>query len=352
MAHTYRGLWPQVVAWENLVEAYRRCRRRKRSKPEAAAFEFAWESELLTLQRELIDGSYMPGPYVNFYIFEPKKRKISAAPFRDRVVHHAVVSILEPLFERRFIFDSYACRRGKGTHRAADRAQEYLRRYRYYLKTDVVRFFPNVDHDVLLSVIGEHIRDERLMDLIRLIIASGEGVLRDEATNDFFPGDDLFALLRPRGLPIGNLTSQFFANVLLDIVDHFVKEELQVPGYVRYADDLLLFADDKEQLWQWRDALRERLCNLRLKLHRHKTHVGQCADGLKFLGLVLFRDGRRLPQETVQRFSRRLRRLRWLRSNRRVSFAQIRASLKSWLAYAVQTNSIGIRRALWRRVKF
>jgi len=352
VAKTYRGLWPLVVSWENLVEAYRRCRRRKRSKPEAAAFEFAWESELLNLQRELIDGTYTPGEYVNFYIFEPKQRKISAAPFRDRVVHHAVVRVLELLFERRFIFDSYACRRGKGTHRALDRAQGYLRRYRYYLKTDVVRFFPNVDHDVLLGIIGQHIRDERLMDLIRRIVASGDGVLRDEATNELFPGDDLLALLRPRGLPIGNLTSQFFANVLLDVVDHFVKEERQVPGYVRYADDLLLFGDDKQQLWQWRDDLSKRLCDLRLKLHRHKTHVGRCANGVTFLGLILFRDGRRLPQEAISRFSRRIRRLRWLRSKRKLPFAQIRASLKAWLHHAQQTNSAGIRRALWRRVKF
>ena len=352
MAHSYRDLWPQVVSWSNLVEAYRRCRRRKRSKPEAAAFEFSWESELLKLQRELMDGSYAPGEYINFYIFEPKQRKISAAPFRDRVVHHAIVCVLEPLFERRFIFDSYACRRSKGTHRAVDRAQGYLRRYRYYLKTDVVRFFPNVDHEVLLSVISKHIRDDRLMTLIRLIVASGEGVLSDEATSEFFPGDDLFALLRPRGLPIGNLTSQFFANVLLDVVDHFVKEELCVPGYVRYADDLLLFGDSKEQLWQWRDQLSERLGGLRLKLHRHKTHVGMGDDGVKFLGFVLRRDGRRLPQQTILRFARRIRRLRWLRSNRQVTFTQIRDSLKSWLAYAVQANSVGIRRALWRRVRF
>ncbi len=113
MAKTYRHLWPQVVAWENLCLAYRKCRRRKRSKPDAVRFDFAWESELLRLQRELVTGSYAPGPYHHFLIHDPKQRLISAAPFRDRVVHHAVVNVLEPLFERRFIHDSYACRRGK-----------------------------------------------------------------------------------------------------------------------------------------------------------------------------------------------------------------------------------------------
>ena len=233
MGKTYRNQWPKVVSWENLLSAYCKCRRRKRYKPQAAAFHFAWERNLQRLQWELVTGAYHPGKYRHFHIREPKRRKISAAPFRDRVVHHAIVRVLEPLFERRFIFDSYACRRGKGTHRALDRAQGYLRRHRYYLKTDIVRFFPNVDHQLLLDLLAHHLRDEHLLSLIGTIVASGIGVLDEEATGDYFPGDDLFAVLRPRGLPIGNLTSQFFANVLLDPIDHFIKEELRVPGYVR-----------------------------------------------------------------------------------------------------------------------
>ena len=153
-------------------------------------------------------------------------------------------------------------------------------------------------------------------------------------------------------MPIGNLTSQFFANVLLDLIDHYVKEELRVPGYVRYADDLVLFGNDKAQLWEWRDDLSKRLGTLRLKLHRHKTHVGTCEDGLRFLGLKLFRDGRRLPQEAIARFSHRIRRLRWLRSQRKFPLSRIRASLKAWLDYASQANSVGIKKSIWRRVKF
>jgi retron-type reverse transcriptase len=122
LAKTYRNLWPQVVSWDNLIRAYHKCRRRKRSKPDAVRFDFAWEAHRLQLQRELVDGSYAPGPYHHFFIHDPKKRKISAAPFRDRVVHHAVVSVLEPLYERQFLFDSYACRRGnQWGRRAKDR---------------------------------------------------------------------------------------------------------------------------------------------------------------------------------------------------------------------------------------
>ena len=154
MARTYRHLWTQVVSWDNLFSAYRKCRRRKRYKSPAVRFDFTWERNLRELQSELQSGAYQPGEYRHFYVYEPKRRKISAAPFRDRVVHHAVVNVLEPICDRRFVYDSYACRKGKGTHRAWLRAQQFMRRFDYYLATDIVRFFPNVDHQVLLALLG------------------------------------------------------------------------------------------------------------------------------------------------------------------------------------------------------
>jgi len=352
MVRSYSNLWPTVVSWQNLVTAYTRCRRRKRYKPEAIQFHFNWESHLLRLQRQLVECSYTPGVYRHFYIYDPKKRKISAAPFRDRVVHHAVVNVVEPLFERQFIVDSYACRRGKGTHRALDRAQEYLKRHRFVLKTDIVRFFPNIDHELLLDRLARTIRDRQLMNLIATIIASGEGVLRDEAGVSYFPGDDLFAALRPKGLPIGNLTSQFFSNVLLDAIDHRIKEDLRVPGYVRYADDFLLFGDSKEQLWFWRDQLAAALAGLRLRLHESKTQLRPTHAGVKFLGFVLRSAERRLQQSAVRRFNRRRRRMqRDFRQGARTT-AEIRSSLQAWLAHISSANSEGIRRELWRRLIF
>jgi RNA-directed DNA polymerase len=189
----------------------------------------------------LTDGTYCPGPYHNFFINEPKRRKISAAPFRDRIVHHAVVRVLEPVFEPRFIFDSYVRRRGKGTHAALERAQHFLRRHRYYLKTDIVRFYPNVDHGLLLGVLERRVGDRHDPRL-------KEGHLGGGSDAELFPWDDLSGVLRSKELPIGNLTSQFFSNVLLDQVDHLAKEVLHVPAYVRYADDLVLFGDDKSEL--------------------------------------------------------------------------------------------------------
>lgn len=352
MAKSLKNLWPDVVNWDKLVSAYQKCRRRKRYRPDVVEFDYAWEANLIHLQKDLDEGFYCPGKYRHFFIRDPKQRKISAAPFRDRIVHHAVVRVLEPAYERRFIYDSYACRKNKGTHRALDRAHHYLRKHEFFLKTDIVRFFPNVDHAVMLDLLEKTIHDSRMMNLIRLIVDSGNGILADQATREYFPGDDLFAALRSTGLPIGNLTSQFFANILLDPIDHFIKEDLRIPGYVRYADDFVLFADSKQRLTEARLAIEQRLRPIRLKLHQHKTQVAPVATGLRFLGFVLTRAGRRLQQSTIRRFNRRLRRLRYEYKNRLITASQVRRSLNAWLAHAGNANSEGIRRELWKRVSF
>ena len=352
MPKSFSNVWPEVVSWGNLVRAYHRCRRRKRFKPEAIEFDYHWEANLIELQRDLQSGTYQTGPYRHFRIQDPKPRKISAAPFRDRVVHHAIVTVLEPIYERRFSHDSYACRVGKGTHRAIDRAQFFLQRHRFFLKTDIVKFFPNVDHEVLLAILGRTIRDEALMKLIRTIIASGEGVLTDERTPFSFPGDDLFSSLRPSGLPIGNLTSQFFANVLLDGVDHFVKENLRVPGYVRYADDLLLFGDDKETLWKTHQLLSDQLRSLRLRLHPDKTQVAPSSGGVPFLGFRVGPTKRRLMSSAVKRFNRRLRLLKWRFANGMLDCRRVRVALRAWLAHVSKANSRGIVRAIFKQARF
>ena len=230
-----RHLFGEIRSFSNLLAAYRQARRAGRLSPAAASFDYDLEIELWRVRTELLGASYRPAPYRSFYIHEPKRRLISAAPFRDRVVRHALVRVLEPLFERRFVRDSFACRKGKGTHAAVARAHDWTRRYRYCLRADIVRFFPCVDHTVLMRTVGRVVGCRRTLDLVRVILDGGRRVLRNEFLGTLFPGDDLTALLRPRGLPIGNLTSQFLANVHLDPLDHFVKERLRVRAYVRYA---------------------------------------------------------------------------------------------------------------------
>lgn len=202
-------MFAALTSWENLLLAVRKASKGKRGRVPSAAFEYRLEDNLLALQHELRTQTYQPGGYASFVIHEPKRRLISAAPFRDRVVHHALCNLIEPIFERSFIADSYANRVGKGTHRALDRCQQFARRYRYVLQCDVRQFFPSLDHAVLRQTLWRKVADPQVRWLIDQILASGAGVLQEEYEMVWFPGDDLLAAARARGLPIGNLTSQF-----------------------------------------------------------------------------------------------------------------------------------------------
>ena len=213
----YGHLWEGMISFENLLRAAEKARRGKRFKPGAARFFFRLEPELLRLQEELANLTYRPGPYRTFTIYEGKPRQISAAPFRDRVVHHALTGILEPIFERSFIHDSYACRKGKGTHAAVNRCQHFARRHAYVLKADVRKYFPSIDHAILKELIARRIKDPSVLHLVSTIIDHSNP---QPSVIAWFPGDDLFTPIeRRRGLPLGNQTSQFFANVYLDPLD-------------------------------------------------------------------------------------------------------------------------------------
>jgi retron-type reverse transcriptase len=346
---TYKHLYPQIITFENLYSAWRSAARGKRSKPNVAEFEFNLEENLFTLQSELAEQTYRPGAYHNFHIHDPKPRLISAAPFRDRVVHHALCRVIEPIFEAKFIFDSYACRKGKGTHAAIWRAQEYARRYPYVLQCDIQSFFPNIDHAILRARLARSLRDEQTLGLIDLILASGAGVHLEEHPPAFFPGDDLFAALRPRGLPIGNLTSQFWANVYLDPLDQFIKRELKCIAYLRYVDDFLLFAPDKLSLHRWRAAIIAFAAGLRLRLHEERAAVFPTATGIPFLGWRVYPDHLRLKRRNGVAFQRRFALLRRKHAAGRISMARLDAAVQGWIAHVVHGQTWGLRRALLSR---
>jgi retron-type reverse transcriptase len=348
----FRKIFSRVCAFENLYRAFRRARRGKRDREEVAAFEYDLEANLFGLQTELETGTYRPGPYCNFWVREPKRRKISAAPFRDRVVHHALCQVIEPIFERCFIHDSYACRLKKGTHRAVDRCQAFARRYRYVLKADIRKFFPSVDHAVLLDLLAKRLADPRVMELIRQILKSGEGVLADEYVMQWFPGDDLLARFRPRGLPIGNLTSQFWANVYLNSLDQFIKRRLNCRAYVRYVDDFLLFSDDKAQLHRWKEEIMAFLGGLRLALHVRKSVVFPVSEGIDFLGYRVFAARRRMRRTTVRRFTRRLRSLQEGHRGGRIPIQQVSQSIQSWVAHCRHAQTFRLRRAILSQMPF
>jgi hypothetical protein len=338
-------MYTQLCSWENLLRAYGNASRGKRGQPSVAAFEYRLEDNLLALQRELLDGGYTPSGYVSFLIHEPKRRLISAAPFRDRVVHHALCQLIEPVFERSFIFDSYANRVGKGTHRALDRCQQFARRYAYVLQCDIEQFFPAIDHELLMAALAQKLNDARVLDLCELILRSGRAVHHDMYVPHYFPGDDLFAVNRARGLPIGNLTSQFWANVYLNAFDHFVKRELRCPAYVRYVDDILLFAEVPRLLWEWRMALIERLMRFRLTLHAN-AQPHSVTNGIPFLGFVVFPEHRRLKGRKVVHLRRRLDRALQLYCRGDILLSGVTSSVRGWVNHVRYGNTIGLRKAV------
>ena len=341
-------MYANLTDWHNLLLAYHTAAKGKRGKGNVALFEHRLEDNLWRLQTELRTRQYRPGGYVSFRIHEPKTRIISAAPFYDRVVHHALCSVIEPVFERSFITDSYANRLGKGTHRAVARCQQFARRYAYYLPCDVRQFFPSLDHAVLRQTLSRKIADEAVLWLIDQILTSGLGVLDEVYEMVWFPGDDLLAAVRPRGLPIGNLTSQFWANCYLNPFDHFVKRELGCPAYLRYVDDILLFGDDKATLWAWREAIVARLARLRLTIHPQAA-PRPVSEGIPFLGFVVYPERRRLKQRKGLYFRRQLHRLVADYVDGIISLDQLEASIRGWIAHARYGNTIGLRKAVLTR---
>jgi RNA-directed DNA polymerase len=343
-------LFDALASFENLNRAARDAQRGKRFKPAVARFHHNLARKLLELRDELMEGRYRPGPYRTFTIYEPARRFISAAPYRDRVVHHALCNVMEPLFERSFIFDSYANRVGKGTHRALDRCTEYARRFRYVLQADIRLFFPSIDHEILLVRLARRIHDPRVMELARTIVAHSNA---QPPADFYFPGDDLFTPFeRRKGLPIGNLTSQFWANVYLDPFDHHFRDELAVPGYIRYVDDFLVFSNSKESLAAWLEVGRLQLDRVRLALNERKTSIYPVSEGIPFLGFRVFPHCRRLLSKSVKRARRRLQRLADASRSGQIDMKTVSRSVAAWIAHAAHGDTMGLRRRLLGSVAF
>ncbi len=346
----YGNLFKQIISFENLYLASRKARKGKREKSNVILFETSIEEELLDLQAELAGKTYIPGKYREFTIYERKPRKISAAPFRDRVVHHALCNIIEPIFEKTFIFDSYACRAGKGTHKAVKRFTEFCRKNRYVLKTDIKKYFPSIDHEILLKKIRRKIKCPDTLWLVGKII---DGSNPQEEVRDYFPGDDLFIpFQRRKGIPIGNLTSQFFANIYLNDLDHYINEEIRCKDYIRYVDDLAVFDDDKKPLWRIKEKIEEFLVQERLKLHSQKTFVAPVATGIDCLGYRVFPNHRRLRKDCSLRFARKLKRMSLLYSQGVISFDEVNAAVQSWLGHSRYADSYGLRKSILNNAVF
>jgi retron-type reverse transcriptase len=339
------NLWERVTSWENLMQAAHAAARGKRTRPDVARFLHELEPNLCLLQRELEEGAYRPGGYRTFWIRDPKPRLISAASFRDRVVHHALTRVLEPVFERRFSDYSFASRKGFGQHRALKLARDACRRYRYVLKCDIRKYFPSIDHAILKDLIARVIKCPRTLELAGRII---DGSNEQEEAIEYFPGDSLFTPWeRRRGLPIGNQTSQFFANVYLNPLDHFAMRELRPAVYLRYVDDFVLFGDDKRELRRMAERIREFLEGLRLIPHERKFRVYSCGEGVTLLGWRILPGQMRLARPNVVRMRRRLKKMAALYHAGRWRFEQVQCRVQAWLGHAAFGDTWRLRQNLF-----
>ena len=312
-------LFEQVAALDNLERAARCAQRGKRYRPDVLRFHYHEERNLLALRDRLIAGDWQPSDHRHFKIFEPKPRLISAAPYPDRVVHHAIYNVIAPTMERGLIHDCWANRTGKGAHRAVLRFQRFASNARFVLKVDIAKYFPSIDHRILLDQFRATFKDRKLLELLRRVV---EHAPAPQPPRLYFAGDDLFSPWeRPTGLPIGNLTSQLWANTYLAGFDRWVKQGLRAPAYLRFVDDFALFADDVGQLRLWSARIAERLARLRLKLHPRKTVIRRTSEGSSFLGYVITPKTIRVRGETVRRFRHRLRGRRCSEPSRRDSIA-------------------------------
>ncbi len=359
----------KLFNFQNLYRAYINCRRHKRNTYHAAQFEIYLESELLKLERELQDHSYKIGRSICFVVEDPSLREIFAATFRDRVVHHLLYNFLEPIFEPKFIDQSYACRKNKGIHQSLRDLQKYLdkitqnhHRKAYYLHLDIRGFFMSLNKKILFQLISNQVKNPELIWLARLIIfnnpienftSKGDKSLFDKIP----PHKSLFHVPENQGLPIGNLTSQFFANIYLNELDQFAKHNLKVKYYLRYVDDFLLLSYEKEKLDEWHSDIASFLKDhLQLDLNPQKQILQATDTGIDWLGYIVKPDHILVRRRIVKNFKRKLFQYNQILENSLQKtendppldlIEKILATVNSYFGYFGHADTFKLRTHLW-----
>jgi RNA-directed DNA polymerase len=340
----FKDLYKLIISPENLFLSWEKFKKGKRSKTDVAKFEFNLEKEIFKLHRELIDKTYKHENYHSFYICDPKVRHIHKATVRDRVLHHAIFRILNPIFEKTFIPNSFSCRIGKGNHKGVYVLEKMIRKVSknyttncFALKCDIKKFFDSVDHEILLGLLSKKIRDQEVMLLLKEIIGS------------FSASQNLF---EKKGLPIGNLTSQLFANVYMNEFDQFIKHELKIKYYARYTDDFVIISDSHKDfnklLSQIKSFLKDQLF---LTLHPHKVEVRKYGQGVDFLGYVIFPHHKLLRTKTKKRMVRKLKEKSGDVKEEKIEDSDLKQSLNSYLGLLSHANthrfSENIKNKIW-----
>lgn len=329
------SLYTQVCSYQNLLLAFQKARKGKTKRFDVIEFESNLKHNLLQLRADLLLHSYNPQPLTTFIIRDPKTRKINKSAFRDRVVHHALCNIIEPLYEKIFIYDSYANRKGKGTLKALERFDTFKRQVAvaypdyvtgYCLKADLKQYFETVDHNILLHILKRRIKDSSILFLLKKILAN------------YNNGE------QQKGMPLGNLTSQFLANVYLHELDHFAKHILKAKYYIRYVDDFVILHPKKEVLELYQQEIGLFLRHkLKLELHPLKSKILPLHKGITFLGFRVFYHHKLLRKSNWRAVKRKLTLLKNDFDDGMIDYDAVYDSMMGWFAYAKQANTFAVR---------
>jgi len=343
---TYKNLYPKLCSLENLEIAFKKAKRNKSSMPYVIKFEKNLKEGLNKLHKELSSLTYAPSPLKRFIIRDLKTRTIHSSLFRDRVVYHALINILEPIFEKVFIHDSYASRKNKGTHKAVKRFDKFKRKVSkngklisnpysknniigYALKADIKHYFNTVNHKILLQIIQRKIKDEKVIFLIKNIL------------NNFD------TKTKGKGMPLGNLTSQFFANVYLNELDYFIKHKLRAKFYIRYVDDFVILRCSRKVLEIHKEKIGNFLKDkLDLGLHPDKSKIIPLRNGITFLGYKIFYHYKLLRKSNLRKFERNLKEKLESYKNKLLTYDELINSLQGWFGYAIWANTHKMRKQI------
>lgn len=339
-------VYPKIYEFESLHKAYMNARKLKRFRNEVLKFSDRLEENLIVLQNELVWKTYCQSPYREFFVNEPKKRLIMALPFRDRVVQWSIYQTLEPALEKKYIADSFACRKGKGAHAALYRLYDWLENVPdsinwYYLKLDIHKYFYRVNHKILLSIYEKHFPDKDLLWLLERIITANDGYL------GLVDGSVAYdARTSGVGMAVGNLVSQMSANVYLNELDQFAKRILGIDHYIRYMDDVLCLSPDKKQLHEWRYAIEEFIeTSLALRTNS-KTQIRPISHGIDWVGYRIWSGVIRLRKSSTRRLKRRLRKLQKDFIDQRIAFDEFDSSFQSYMGMLKHCTSDSLKESV------
>ncbi len=347
---THKKLYEKLFSENNLVKAFKKARKGKSKKDYVVNFELNLNKNLKILQEQLINKNYYPSRLKKFIIRDPKTRTIHSSIFRDRIIHHSIVNVLNPIYEKIFIYDSFASRKNKGTHLAVKRFEYFMNKVScngkkinkpfnnnsikgYVLKADIKHYFDTIDHEILIGILRKKIKDENLIELIRIVLHN-------------FKGKE-----KGKGLPLGNYTSQFFANVYLNNLDYFVKNKLKVKYYIRYVDDFVILDKDKDKLEEYKIKIEKYLKNLRLELHQEKSEIHALRNGVRFLGYKIFYHYKLLRKRNVKYFRKKFNKKLELYRKGLIEKEELENLLNGWNGYSKFANTYNFNKEFESLIK-